>query len=407
MGWLKDLEIRWKYRGQAAIQRDEGQIKNSSEKKFFFEGAYKDLEVVSRGSDMLVDSASEIDINITGTLPFPPKHGNARQRQKKLFTLLNFRPNDYEDVNAYRRQLYMDLLLTGNCYQYYDGTNLFQLPSKLMEVVTDNVNKVKFYKFDSDIKYSTEEIIHTRDNSATSIYVGNTRLRSAVRSVEILRKMLNFQDLFFKNGAIPGLILTTPNILGSRIKQKMLVDWQNAYSPTSGAKKPIILDGDLKLNPISQITFKDLDFENSVASHELKILKAIGVPPILLDSGNNANLRPNIQLFYEFTVLPLTAKLISSYEKFFAYDMEPDVVKVRSLRPELREAGQYFSGLVNTGIMTINEAREELRLERSTEEHADELRIPQNIAGSATDPTSGGRPPGEEDDEEESEDENP
>ena len=93
--------------------------------------------------------------------------------------------------------------------------------------------------------------------------------------------------------------------------------------------------------------------------------------------------------------------MISSYERFFAWDMEPDVYKVRALRPELNEAAQYYQGLVNTGIMTINEARVELRLEPSDEEHADELRIPQNIAGSAEDPTEGGRP--EESDDEPSE----
>jgi hypothetical protein len=132
-------------------------------------------------------------------------------------------------------------------------------------------------------------------------------------------------------------------------------------------------------------------------SHEKKILKALGIPPVLMDSGNNANLRPNIQLFYEMTVLPITAKVIASYEKFFGWDMEPELVKVRALRPELKEAGQYFTGLVNNGIMTVNEARAELRLDLSTEEHADELRIPQNITGSATDPSEGGRP--EEEDE--------
>ena len=83
--------------------------------------------------------------------------------------------------------------------------------------------------------------------------------------------------------------------------------------------------------------------------------------------------------------------------------MEPDVAKIRSLRPELREAAQYYQGLVNTGIMTINEARAELRLELSDEEHADELRIPANIAGSAANPTEGGRPPGEDSDEDNSE----
>ena len=66
--------------------------------------------------------------------------------------------------------------------------------------------------------------------------------------------------------------------------------------------------------------------------------------------------------------------------------------KVRALRPEMQQAGSFFGGMVNNGIMTINEARHELRLEKSTEEHADKLRIPQNIAGSAENPTEGGRP---------------
>jgi hypothetical protein len=70
------------------------------------------------------------------------------------------------------------------------------------------------------------------------------------------------------------------------------------------------------------------------------------------------------------------------------------------LRPELREAAQYYQGLVNAGIMTVNEARAELRLEKSTEEHANELRIPANIAGSAVDPSEGGRPSDSNEDEE-------
>jgi len=49
--------------------------------------------------------------------------------------------------------------------------------------------------------------------------------------------------------------------------------------------------------------------------------------------------------------------------------------------------------------MTINEARAELRLIPSTEEHADLLRIPANIAGSAADPTEGGRPSSSEEQE--------
>jgi len=212
--------------------------------------------------------------------------------------------------------------------------------------------------------------------------------------------MLDFQENFFDNGAIPGLIIQTPNILGNKLKEKMLVQWKARFNPKDGGRSPMILDGDLKVNPLSTTKISELDFETSIDSHETKILKALGVPPVLLNSGNNANLRPNIQLFYEMTVLPLVSKLISSYERFFAYDMEPEVVKVRALQPELRDAAQYFTGLVNAGIMTADEARIELRLDPMKDGESDKLRIPANIAGSATDPSEGGAPPDPENEDE-------
>jgi HK97 family phage portal protein len=398
MGIIKDLAYTWKWRGQPGIQNLQGEVQEASRNRWFYEKSYDNLEVVRRGTDMIVDAVAEIDVNIKNALPFDPIHGKPRTRVKALFTVLNYRPNPSEDTNSYRRQLAMDLVLTGNCFQYWDGRDLYQLPSSLIEVHSDKKNKVAYYEYDGKTKFMPNEIIHTRDNDSKSIYTGTSRLRSTKHSIDILQEMLNFQEKFFSNGAVPGLIIQTPNILGQRIKRKLLEDWVRIYKPNSGGKRPMILDGDLKVNPLSQVKFSELDFAESVNSHEKKILKALGVPPILLDSGNNANLRPNIQLFYETTVLPLVAKIFSSYERFFAYDVEPEVVKVRALRPELKEAGQYFTGLVNGGIMTINEAREELRLEKSSEPHADELRIPQNIAGSAENPSEGGRPPADDED---------
>lgn len=397
MNIFKRLEYAWKHRGQAEIYQDEGSKRSGySEFPVYFEKAYDHIEVVRRGVDLITDAAADVDINITDQLPIKPVHKNGRARIKTLFSILNFVPNLNEDVNEYRRQLYIDLIMRGNCYQYWDGKHLFHLPAQLMTIETDDKKKVKYYEMGGEVKFYPHEIIHTKDNASDTVYEGTSRLLCSKKTTQILRSMLDFQDNFFDNGAIPGLVIQTPNILGDKIKRKLLNQWKNRYNPSTGGRQPMILDGDLKVNPLSNTKFNELDFEDSVDSHELKILKALGVPPVLLNSGNNANLRPNIQLFYEMTVLPLVSKMISSYERFFAYDMEPEVAKVRALRPELREAAQYYQGLVNTGIMTINEARAELRLDESTEPHADELRVPQNIAGSAEDPTEGGRPPSDE-----------
>ena len=69
-------------------------------------------------------------------------------------------------------------------------------------------------------------------------------------------------------------------------------------------------------------------------------------------------------------------------------------MKVPALQPDNRTQAIYYSTLVNTGIITPNEAREGLRFPKL--ENNDSIRIPQNIVGSATDATQRGRPlPGE------------
>ncbi len=223
MAIFRDMEFWWKNRGQPAIHDLEGESVESSDRRPYFQGSYENLEVVGRGTDLIVNACSEIDVNITATLPFKPAHGENRTKQKKLHTILNFRPNQFEDVSAFRSQLYMDLVLTGNCFQYYDGRDLWQLPSELITIETGKKNKIDHYLYDGDKKFFPKEIIHTRDNSAKSVYTGTTRLRPAAVTIRVLLKMLKFQELFFDNGAIPGLIITTPNILAKRIKSCLLL----------------------------------------------------------------------------------------------------------------------------------------------------------------------------------------
>jgi len=116
----------------------------------------------------------------------------------------------------------------------------------------------------------------------------------------------------------------------------------------------------------------------------------LGIPPVLFNGGNNANIRPNHRLMYQETVLPLVRKVIGAMERYFGYDLAAALEELSPLQPELDDKAKYYSTLVNTGIISPNEARKALRLEEI--EGHDDLRIPANIAGSASNPAVGGRP---------------
>ena len=206
----------------------------------------------------------------------------------------------------------------------------------------------------------------------------------------LMRSMRDFQDNFFKNGAVPGLVLKSPNTLSEKIKERMIQSWSARYKPDAGGRRPLILDGGIEIDKVSNINFKELDFQTAIAENEKIVLKALGIPPIMLDSGNNANIRPNMRMYYLETILPIIRKMNFAMERFFGFALSEDITDIPALQPELRDQSQYYSALVNTGIISPNEARDALGFEAI--EGYDDLRVPANIAGSAANPDEGGRP---------------
>ena len=380
---------------QFLIGREEGMHITSREVVTNYRDAYEKLEVVNRAVNLVVDDVAEIPVDIGGKINgMNPVYKNVRRAT--VMRLLNVEPNPFQDINTFKRNLITDLLIDGNIFIYYDGANsaLYHLPAENVEIETDEKTYVKKYTYDGVVDYAPEEIIHVKENSFNSIYRGVPRLKPAYRTMLLMISMRNFQDNFFKNGAVPGLVLKSPNTLSEKIKERMLAAWRARYNPSTGGRRPLILDGGLEIDNLTEVNFKDLDFQAAIEANERIILQAIGVPPLLLDSGNNANIRPNHRLYYLETVLPIVRKVNFAFERFFGFDLVEDMSGVPAMQPELKDQAAYYSTLVNTGIISPNEAREHLRME-PLEGH-DDLRVPANIAGSAANPSEGGRPEEEE-----------
>jgi len=374
---------------QYVISRDEGMTIDSRENIITYRNAYESLEVVNRAVNMIVDDSAEVPFDvgekIIGVQPIKKDI-----RRSRVDLLLNKEPNPFQDVSTFKRNLLIDLLIDGNIFVYFDGRHLYHLPADHMTIHSDENTYVEKYTYDHSIDYSPSEIIHIKENSFNSIYRGVPRLKPALRTMQLLSSMRRFQDNFFKNGAVPGLVLKSPNTLSEKIKERMLQAWVARYNPQSGGRRPLFLDGGLTVENLTEVNFKNLDFQDGIATNEKIIRKALGVPPILMDSGNNANLRPNHRLYYLETILPITNKIRYAFERYFGFKLDENVSGIPALQPELRDQASYYATLVNSGIMTPNEAREALRLEEIS--GFDKPRVPANIAGSAANPEEGGRP---------------
>jgi HK97 family phage portal protein len=389
MGWITDTKA-WLVEklnpAQETISREEG-ITISAASNITYLQAFNKLETVNRGTNMIVSACSSLDFDIKDSKADPVMPG---MRQKSLNKLLNYTPNPYQSSLDFRTNIFTDFVLEGNIFIYWDGAHMYHLPASSVIIETDPKTFVRGYTYNNEVFFKPEEIIHVKDLSSESIYRGTSRLVSADRNIKIMYKMQTFQEQFFENGAVMGLILTSENTLSQQAKERTIQNWKTQYSPKNGAKRPMILDSGLKPWGEFSDSFKDMDFDVSIKTHDTKILKSLGVPPILLDGGNNANIAPNLRLFYLETVLPIVAKYVSAIERFFGYDVQAVTSNVSALQPELKDVAAYYTTLVNGGVISPNEARMELRYE--VKSGHDDLRVPANIAGSASNPSVGGAP---------------
>jgi len=370
----------------AQFHMDNG-IESSREPSFSYELAYEDLEIVNRGVNMIVDDVAEIPTMVSRDNAFRGIVPGVKA--SKVEQLLNKSPNPYQDISSFKRNLITDYLIDGNIFMYFDGAHLYHLPASDVRIHSSKETYIERFTM-HDVTFSPDEIIHIKENSFHSIYRGVPRLKPALRTMVLMKQMRKFQDNFFKNGAVPGLVLKSPNTLSEKIKERMMVSWQARYRPDAGGRRPLILDGGIEVDSISNVNFKELDFQTSIEENEKIILKALGIPPIMLDSGNNANIRPNMRMYYLETILPIVRKINYGLERFFGFELREDISDIPALQPELRDASAYYTSLVNGGIITPAEARKALGFDFV--DGTEEIRVPANIAGSATNPDEGGRP---------------
>ena len=378
------------------VQQYFAEMQSSREDHVNYERFYEELEIVNRGVNMIVDDVAEIPHRVFG----PTKGASIVKgiKRSKVDLLLNVEPNLFQDVSTFKRNCITDYLLDGNIFIYFDGVHLYHIPADNVKIHGSKKDYIEKFEYNDTI-FSPDEIIHIKENSFYSIYRGVSRLKPAVRTMKIIKAMRNFQDNFFNNGAVPGLVLKSPNTLSEKIKERMIQSWSARYRPDSGGRRPLILDGGIEVDDLTNVNFKDLDFQNAILENEKIISKVLGIPYLLLDSGNNANIRPNMRLYYLETILPIVRKINYALTRFFGFEVLEDTTNISALQPEMRDQSAYYSSLVNGGIITVAEAREKLGFRELPE--TDSIRVPANIAGSAVNPDEGGTPTEENENDEE------
>ena len=390
---------------QPSIAGGEPSRSSSNTSPYTTKKAYESVEVVNRGVNMLVDSAALVDFTVGDKYKFTAlAQSKGGIRQEKLKELLNVRPNPYMDISTLRRLLAMDFFMEGWAFLHWDGQSLYHLPAAHMEVFADKKQYVNKYVFNGNVDFAPNEIICVKDNAYSGAGVnqlgGQSRIYSALTSIVRREELLTFKQNFFKNGAVVSLVVETEAVLSRKLRKRFEQEVSLDYNPKTGKASVLLLDAGMKAKSLTPTSTKDMAVKEDVQDLEQRILVALGIPPILLNSGNNANIRPNIDLFYYMTIIPAVKKFESALAMFFGYELTVNTHKVPALTPDKEKEAKTVTAKVNNGIITGNEGRKELRLEPLEDPAMDKVRIPANVAGSASGVSGqeGGKPSSEEED---------
>jgi len=272
-----------------------------------------------------------------------------------------------------------DWELSGNWYLYTirdsDGLPLrsYRLRPAFTNPVPSKSRRIDHYRYavnGEETIFTREEVGQSKTFNPFSDITGLSSLAAArievMTDVEAARWNLNY----FRNNAIPpGYIEVekgTKREVVDRMEEKLRKDNQG----TKNAHRVGILTG-AQFKP-SGVTHDDMQFLEQRKFSREQILGCFHVPPAIVgvhEYSNYANLEGQLKAFWNLTMIPklqkmeraLTRILCRPYDK--SLRLRFDMTGVWAVVESQREMAEVDRILTQSGIMTINERREERGLE--------------------------------------------
>ena len=131
------------------VIRDEEGVNIGSNAVVGYRSAFKKLESVNRGTNLIVSACSSLDYDIKDKI----SDASPGIRQKSLNNLLNFKPNPHQSAQDFRTNIFTDFILEGNIFIYFDGAYLYHLPAVNVQVYPDPKSYIESYKYNNSVDF--------------------------------------------------------------------------------------------------------------------------------------------------------------------------------------------------------------------------------------------------------------
>ena len=361
------------------------------------EEGYMQNAVAYRCVNEIANAASRVKINLF--------RGSQEIDSHPLLDLLNNPSPNYGQVEFFQA-VYAYLLISGNSYVLQNGPETGE-PQELYPLRPDRIRIAPASKgnlptaynymlggkvvetYQVDRKTGQSKIKHIKLFNPLDDYYGLSPIMAASMDIDQHNLSNKHNVALLQNGARPsGAVVFKPKDetggdvqLTDSQRSQILNDLNQRFQGPNNAGRPMLLEGDFDWKSMG-MSPKDMDFTSLKNFSARDIALVYGVPSQLVgvpDSQTYSNLAEARLALYTETVLPLMDRIQSDMNEWltpqFGDDLKLhyDIDSIPAMAEQRRRVFESVTSGVQNGILTRNEAREQLGYD--TMDGADELLV--------------------------------
>lgn len=304
------------------------------------------VEDTAAGVDVTVDNALAVSsvaaccrllAESIASLPLHVYRRTGRDKERaadhRAYGLLHDQPNELQTSYTWRATEMLRTLLRGNSYTWIQRDEsgapmaLWPLQPECVAVKVDAGRLIYEYRHRGEKRvYEHPDVIHWRGPSLDGI-TGMSIMNMARQGIGLAIAQDRHGASTFKNGARPGLLLKSPQVLSKDARERMK-EFTKQFEGAMNAGRSMLLEAGMDVSTVG-FSAEDAQFLQSRQFSVQEIARWFRVPPHMIGDPTRlayASAEVELLAFITHTLRPwltnfeseLNAKLFPSSTKFFA-----------------------------------------------------------------------------------------
>lgn len=343
------------------------------------------LSAVYRAVNCISDSVAQLPLEI---FRVDSNGYKMKDRKNNAFNVLNQKPNKRMTRYTFISLIIQSMLLKGNGYALIkrdasgEPVELIFLPYSYVSIIppTNIFDPVKYQVLGVKGYVEPKDMLHFINYTNDGV-IGISTLEHARNSLGLYHDNEKFAANFYAGGCALGGFIKSTTSLTPKQKQEIKEGFSNAFGRSGVSNGLAVLEGNLDYESIT-VNPADSQMLQTREFSIIDVARWFGVSPIKLmdlSKSSYSTVEATQLAFLTDTIAPLLEKIELEFEtKLFPggdIDVRFDVAQL--LRADRQSLANYYSTMVQCGVMQINEVRRELDL--PSVENGDTNFVPVNL----------------------------